>query len=333
MLTDGFLLPLFTQRDFSSDTRVRMDHLTQELATGRQFDTGRALSSDFSSYSRVAHELRTIDARQDALSRASIWTDIAQGSLGAIDAIGKGLADGLTVALSSPDPRAIANLGGSGQSALADIAAILGTSDAGRAIFANGDATGTPPYDIAVLRAETSLLAQTAPDIATMLQAFDDYFAPGGAIEISALSPYPAQPVKFPLGEGAAVDVPVEAGDPAIRDALKQAALIAALPDAGFLISADDRQALALELPRRSVAAGSELAAMRGGLGSVEARLNLLSERLTDDRTRLEARRTDAVGTDPFDVANRLQNEMSRLETIYAVTARRSQLKLTDYLR
>lgn len=333
MRTDSPYLPLLPPRDFATETRARLDRLTEELATGRQFDTGRALSSDFSSFSRVAHDLRTLQTREDALSRATIWMDVAQTSLGAIDDIGTRLSEALTSGLNAPGTNSILNLGAVGDGALADIVNTMARTDAGRAIFGNGDATGSPPFDLAVLQAETTALAQSATDVDSLLRAFDDYFAPGGAVETGALTAYPADSVRFPLGSGESLSVSVAAGDEALRDAVKQAALVAALPDVGFALTAADKRTLSLDLPRRSVAAGASLASLRGGLGSVEARASLLSERLSDERAQLESRRTDAVGTDPFEVANRLQSEMSRLETIYAVTARRSRLRLTDYLR
>ena len=333
MRTDGPLLPLLAPRDYASDTRARLDRLTEELATGRQADTGRALTSDFSTFSRVSHELRTIEARGSALDRAAIWTEVAQTSLGALDGVSKSLDEAVVTSLSAADGRSFANLAKAGDAALGDMVRILSKTDGGRAVFGNGDTSGTPPYDLETLRAETRALAQAATDLPSLLQSFDDYFAAGGGVEASAQSAFPADPLKFPLGGGESLEVPVDARDSAIRDALKQAALVAALPEAGFDVTPTDRRTLAIELPRRAAGASGDLAGLRGGLGSVEARIGLLATRLGEDRTDLEARRTDAVGTDAFDVATRLQSEMSRLETIYAVTARRSRLNLTDFLR
>lgn len=333
MTSTSLHFPLLPPKDFATATRTRLDRLTEELATGRASDTGRALSNDFSAFSRVAHDLRTLQSREDALARASTWMNGAQLSLEVVDATGSRLAEGLVAGLSAPDSSGLAGLAQAGIGALSDIVTALSRTDGGRSVFANGDASGETPYNFETLRAETRILAQSATDMSILLQAFDDYFAPGGGLEANALSTIPTDPVHFPLGGGASLEVPVQAGDPEIREMVKQAALLAALPDAGFQLSAADRHGLASELPRRSVSAAAGLATLRGRVGSVEARASLLSDRLTTERTQLEGRRTDAVGTDPFDVANRLQSEMSRLETIYAVTARRSRLNLTDYLR
>ncbi len=90
---------------------------------------------------------------------------------------------------------------------------------------------------------------------------------------------------------------------------------------------------LSAELPRRTAQIGGDVASTQGRLGAVQERVERRASDLGRIRTEMEARRTDAMGADPFDTATRLQNEMTRLETIYAVTARRARLRLTDYLR
>ncbi|SDZ01969.1 Flagellin FlgL [Jannaschia faecimaris] len=333
MRTDGHLQSFLAPRDFAADTRERIDRLNEELSTERNFDTGRALSSDFSAYSRVSHDLRTFQAREDALSRATTWMDVAQVSLGFVDAVGTRLAEALTSGLTGNDPGPIATLGATGKGALSDVVNALSKAESGRAVFANGDTSGDPPFDLDVMLIETTALAQSATDVASLLQAFDAYFAQGGGVETNAMSNFPGQSMQFPIGQGKALTIQVNAGDVAIREAVKQAALVSALPSTGFSLSPTDRQSLAQELPRRSVAAAAKLAELRGGLGSVEARADLLSEQMSHEETQLKIRRSDAVRADPLEVANRLQNEMSRLETLYAVTARRSRLRLMDYLR
>ena len=81
MLNKTTFTPLIAPRDLSADTRARLDVLTEELASGRFADIGRALSSDFSIFSRISHALRTQDARQGALSRAGTWLDSVQTAM------------------------------------------------------------------------------------------------------------------------------------------------------------------------------------------------------------------------------------------------------------
>ncbi|SEK27304.1 flagellin [Jannaschia helgolandensis] len=333
MLNKTTLTPLIAPRDLSADTRARLDVLTEELASGRFADIGRALSSDFSTFSRISHALRTQDARQGALSRAGTWLDSVQTAMSSIQSIGSRVTEGLTSALVPGGSGQVDAIAATASGALTDIAVAIGYKLGGRAVFANGDPSGRPPVDIDALVAETIALATSATDVSELLQAFDDYFATGGGFETNVLSAYPADPTVFPLGGGMSLSIPVAAGDMSIRDALKQTALIASLPDAGFEIDDTARKTLSRELPVRASMVVSGLVSTQAELGGVQARVSRFLDTLGTERAKLEARKSEAVGADPFQTAAKVQAEMTRLETIYSVTARRANLRLTDYLR
>ena len=333
MQTGNPLLPLLGPRDHGVETRARLETLTQELASGRLADPGRALSSDFSAVSQATHALRTHDTRAAALSTAGTWLQTSQSSLDAVRAAGARIGEELVAALGSSATPRVEALAATARGALSDMASALDVRLGGRSVFGNGDPSGGPLIDFETLVTETRALAAAAPDLEALFLAFDDYFAAGGGIETNVLKSVPAAATRFPLGGGASVEVPVSLADPSIRDALKQAALVAALPEAGFPLDGAPIGALALELPRRSAQIGGDVAQVQGRLGAVQEQVERRTAELERKRTDLEAQKADALGADPYDRASRLQEEMTRLETIYAVTARRARLRLTDYLR
>lgn len=309
--------------------------LTAELSSGRKSDIGRAVSSDFSRLSQIAHHLRTHDARSAALSGGAVWLEVAQTSLTQAQAAGDALAAIIPAALTAPDAESIRNLSQAGRGAVVDIGRALNVDHAGRPVFANGDPGAGRPLDIEVLLAETSALAAGAADLSALLQAFDDYFAPPpvGGIDANAIRAHATAPVSIPLGSGAALDVPVSLAERGIRDSLKQAALVAALDKTGFALAEADRMRLTIELPTRTAVAADGLTAVRSRLGALEERVARTASQLGEERTRIEGRQAETIATDPYETASRLQGEMTRLETIFAVTARRARLRLTDYLR
>ncbi len=333
MQTGTPLLPLIGPRDHGAETRARLETLTQELASGRHADTGRALSSDFSTISQAAHALRTYTTRTAALSTADTWLRTAQTSLDAVRAAGSRLLGEIPAALGTSVAPRIGPLAATARGALTDMVAALEVRSGARAVFGNGDASDGPLIDLEALLAETGALAAAATDPDALSASFDAYFAIGGAIEANVLKPVSPEATRFPLGDGGSIDVPVSLADPGIRDALKQAALIAALPQAGFAITEANGQALSVELPRQAVQSVGGLASTQGRLGAVQQRVERRSVELAQQQTESEAQRTNAFGADPFDTATRLQQEMTRLESIYAVTARRARLRLTDFLR
>lgn len=335
MIPQGPALPFLAARDHSAETRARLDVLTAELASGRTSDLGRAVSSDFSRVSQIAHHLRTHDARNAALSGAATWLQTAQASLGKVQAANDALASLIPASMSPAGLANIGTLAAIGRGAVADIGSALNASLAGRPIFANGDPGVGRPLDVDLLLAETAALAAAAPDLPSMLQAFDDYFAPAPStgIEAAVIGPFRAEPMAIALGDGAALGVPVSLADPGIRDALKQAALVAGLDRTGFAITGADRARLAVELPVRNATAADGVTRIRGRLGGVEERVARIAAQLGEDRVRMEGQQAEAIASDPFETASRLQGEMTRLETIFAVTARRARLRLTDFIR
>ena len=333
MITKNSLLPLLTSRDHLGETRSRIETMTQEMGTGRVADAGRALSSDFSALSQVSHALRTTDARATALDNAAIWLDVMQGSMERIEQAGEQIGEKLMSTLTPVGYLSVDSLAVTAEGAMHDIVSALGRTHDGRGLFTNGDPTGQSPIDLEAVSADTKALAAGATDIDSLLTAFDDYFADGGAFETNALRAYPADPVQFPLGGGESIGVPVSAGDRSIRNALKEAALVAALPDLGFEVGGSELVELASILPARASTAVLNLTTSRSVLGTIEERVDRTRVNLDEEKASLELRKSDAIAADPYDTATRLQNEMTRLETLYAIEARKSRLRLTDYLR
>lgn len=333
MMMPNAASPALGPRDHSVETRQRIDTLTQEISTGRRADLGRAVDSDFSAVSRIAHDLRLYDATRGALSHATTILGATQAALSAVSDVSEDLAAQTGAGLDSNAPGSITTLAEAGMGALTDIASALSQSRGGRAVFANGAALDGPPIRLDILRAETSALAAGARDATELMAAFDAYFAPGGGVETAALAPFPSAAMAFPTGDGTSIGLPTSLSDPGLRATLRDAALVAALPQVGFTLDNTQRQTLSLALPARAASTAAERIAVQARIGAVEERVDRMSETLASDRLRHETRRNDLVAADPYETATRLQNEMTRLESIFAITARRASLRLTNFLR
>lgn len=323
----GLALPFHGPKDFTRETRDRVDILSQEMASGRGSDVGRALRSDFSDLSRLSHDLQGLDAVATSLSRAETWGAGLQAALGGIGAAMDGLSDGLSaIPASGADGGLLPVLA---EGALRDVAALLNGMSGERALFANGAATG-PIGDVEAVLADVRALASGSADYDAYAAAVDAYFAPGGTFEATRLATGPGDPVRFPAGDGKVVAFAVDAGSEEIVQVVAQIALAAGLSDAAFPVA--QGSAAVSDLNGRIAAASGDLPTLRGRVGAIEQRIETLSSNVSEDRTRTEMALADTVGIDMFEAASRLQNEMSRLESLYAITARRARLRLTDYL-
>lgn len=333
MKTSTALVSLLNPKDYSKPTRDRIDLLTNELSSGRRSDIGRSIRSDFSILSQKSHNLTVGSARQDSISRASTWLENIQHSLEAIEGAGARVRTALTTSLSQNSEGQIEILFGIAKDALVDISGFLNSSLGGRSLFGNGDSTGTPPIDIDELILDTQAIALSSPDVDTLFQNFDTYFAAGGGFDLNIVSDFPTADKSFPLGAGDKIGISVSARSEGIRDALKQAALAASLENLGFAPSQSDTNKMSQFLNGSAANASTSLTNLRAGVGATQERLELIRETRKQEEVRNIINVSNSVSADPFETSVKLQQSMTQLETIFAVTARRAGLKLTNFLR
>lgn len=325
------VLPFYGPHDHTREVRDRIDTLNEEIGTGQVSDLGRALGSDFSQASQFAHSLRTLDGFSASLDSARTWGEALQNSLGQIADASSRLAGALPTSIASLDRPGLALTAQTARGTAEDIGIALNRAVAGRALFANG-AEGGGFLSVDAVLADVAALAASSTEFDGYVQAVDAYFADGGVFETAHLSDVTGGHVRFPASPGERVSFEVDAGQSELRAALAQAALVAGLPNAGFSIPSGQKSSVVADLLGRSVEVGSGLAWLQGQVGLTEGRVETLADQTSRERGSAEVALSDLMEADPFETATRLQNEMSRLETLYAITARRARLRLTDYL-
>jgi flagellar hook-associated protein 3 FlgL len=331
MIDTSHLLGLLAPKDHGAPIRARIDTLAAELSSGRRADLGAALRSDFSRLSMQAHALRTFEARDNVLQDAAAWGEAGQAALSAI-------ADGMTrigeagpAALHGGGEDETALLGQTAEGVLRDARAALDVRSGGRAVFGRGtsDDMALPSVGdmLATLRANVAG-AGDADDVAAVV---DSYFGPTGPWQ-AAVAALPGEHVAFRPAPGEAFTYRMDAGSDAVVDALKAAAFAAILSEAG--LSSDElANSASSHLQTATMEGRNGVVLLQGHVGSVEGRVGDRLDRLGAERSRQEMALADGVTADANETAIRLQAEITRLETTYAVTARRANLSLTGYLR
>jgi hypothetical protein len=166
-------------------------------------------------------------------------------------------------------------------------------------------------------------------DLDARMEAFT---APGGGFD--ALMPPSAGPsaARFPTGEGpdgaGTAPFPLDLSSPGIRSAIKSALVLAVLPYA----PAAGAEAEAGPVLGQIGSARAGLATSAGRLGEVEAMAHARATSLEEGLLQAEGDEADLLDVDPAEAATRLQEEINRLETAYALAARLGRLSLVDRL-
>ena len=124
----------------------------------------------------------------------------------------------------------------------------------------------------------------------------------------------------------------LEAADPALRKTMAGLVIAALSGDDSMILQDNERVALAAAGGTALMSAAPGMAELQGRLGETQARIDETQIRLTGERDALNLARNNLIGADPYEAAGQLEVVQTRLETLYAVTARTSRLNLTEYL-
>lgn len=313
------------------DLRRDLQRHALELTTARAADPLRRLRGDLGALAAIDLRLDRIEARGQALEAARHLTGIAQQALGRLADLGDSLQGELAlVASGEASEPALARTGRSGRTTLQAMISALSVQTSGRAVFSGAATDRGPLPDAGTLMAAVGTHLAGAGTAAEILAGLDDFFDnPAGPF---ATTIYAGAEHVGVANEPAVGPLPTARHD-GIRAALRQAVLAALLDEPAIAPGLTLRRELAAEAAARHPAAAERLIALRAGLGADEASLSASRQQLAAERDALIRGRDGLVGVDPYEAASRLEETRTRLETLYAVTARVARLSLTEYLR
>ncbi|OSP54663.1 flagellin [Pseudoruegeria sp. SK021] len=307
--------------------------LSQELTTGRVADLQSHLRGDYSILSGLERSLSMQTVFQSVNSEAAGFADAQQLALDAIQTSIQASGPEFLMIATSGETTQFRTLFASAGNQLETTISRLNTRWADRSIF-SGTATQGP----AIANAQTLLTDLGAAvagqtTAAGIMAAVDNWFdTPGGGFETTgylgastALSP-------MTVGEDVTARFGTTAADQTLRDSLKAYA-VAALVDNGVVApSLQEQQWLLQDLGNRLLQTNDQLTGMRAGLGATQERIDAAAVQSESEVVALQLARNSLIGVDPYDTAVRLKEVQTQLETVFAVTARASQLSLVAYL-
>ncbi|MBW6506705.1 MAG: hypothetical protein K0B00_08160 [Rhodobacteraceae bacterium] len=334
-LSVGDMAQVFQMRRHNAGLKALATTLTGELTSGNRHDTGAAVRGDFTALAGVERALTTLASYATATAEAGQLAATQQVALGSIGTMLSDLGPTLLAASTSSSPTMVSATTADARQKFGAAISALNTATAGRYSFA-GAATDTRP-----LAPPESILAALATAIAPeitvsgIVAAVADWFdAPagtGGYLDVAyrgggALS-------LFRIADGEAVDLGITAADPEVRDLLKGLALAALVADGALAGDTPARASLTRAAGEQVMRASDIATTLRARIGTAEAQIEDTATRNKAEATALEIARAGMTAADPYDTATALQAVQAQIETLYTLTARLSNLKLTDYLR
>ena len=319
-------------RTRSFELQQTMAQLTDELASGQVSDVHARVGGDYAYLTDIEMRMARLDGYTVATNEASILAAGMQTSLERMHDIALDLSSTLlTTGQSVVGPNLIQ---GSSQAAadLDDMMNALNGTSGGRTLF-SGTSTDTQP-----LAASEDLLAglsaaiagqTTTADIRAAAEAwFDD---PAG-FEAVVYQGGTTDTAPNQIGEFEQVNLSLRADDQVFRDMMRETALAVLATDPGLALDDAVQVELMQTAGQNLIGVTDSLTATRADLGYAQARIEDAQARHEFTRVSLDQARNELLAADPFDTAVRLEAVQIQLQTLYAVTARNSQLTLVNFI-
>lgn len=331
------------QSDLASAMGLRSQHAHvktalgvtgKELSTGLKGDLVKATGGDLGRLFSIERTLSTLTAAGDALTVANGKSALMQLSLGHI---GDNLTDygpELLSAVNRGDQHSMTLMSGDARHKLEAAVTALNARYGRHNVF-SGAAVDLPAIAPAAdILSDVSTIVAGAANAAAALTAIDTYFfAPGGGFETNIYLGAPQDGPAIRDENGAEINYAVRADATGVRESLRALAIAAAVAETPALIGTPDQVTLLREAANASINATGSIIEIREKLGFAEGALADATARNTAKSGAFELERTSIVAADPYESATMFEALQGQLETVYAVTAKLSNLSLTNFLR
>lgn len=328
----GDLAQNFAMQNCNGAIKQDLQRLTTELSTGQVADLRSALGGNVAYLTDLDRSLKKLDGYDLATLEASQFAGSVQGALGRIESLGTAFRNTLimsaTTALGAADNSIVLQA----RTGLDDLVSALNTDIAGRSIF-GGTATATPPVAAPRdLLAGLSAAVAGAGTVDDIIAASQSWFAdPAGFGTVGYLgSGTSLAPVA--VSDTATVEIALRADDPALRETVRNFALVALADDPALGLSVEQKSELFQKTTNSVFSAQASILDLRVQVGFTEERLDALTARHGAERSALQIARNDLLSVDPFQSATELEQVQFQLQSLYAITSRMSQLSLVNFL-
>lgn len=312
--------------------RNDLGRLTDELSSGQVSDIKEVLAGNHNYLTSLERSLKTLEGYSVANGEAAYLTGAMQASLDRVQDLSGDLGIDLLLASGGPIGVVSGNPSENARVQLESVLDSLNSDIAGRSLFA-GAATDQSPLasaDQLLDELRLALTGATTPEdlFATAETWFDD--PAGFEALIYQGSDSPLAP--FVLSDTETISLDVRANDSALKNVLMNISLAALADDPTFALTVPEQSELFGLTGAALQSAQDQLTSLRSSIGFTEARIEQISTRNQSEATAFEFARNELLEADPFETATQLEAVQFRLQSIYSVTVRSSQLSLVNFL-
>lgn len=314
--------------------KARLDIASQEAVTGLKADLTEATGGRTGNAHLLSKALNDIEQgnRINALSTSRLDM-ISQGISGARNAL-DGIDTRAIIALNSSGTAPLQNIAEEAEANLNSVLFALNSKQGTRNLF-SGNTPDTPPFASAeTLLEDVRAIMTTSGSPADIATALDTYFeSPTGGFQTDIYTGGTGNPPPMQIGNGESVNLDIRGNNQSIKNTLRGLAVMATANSSGFAIDSTQFSEIFTDGISATTKGVSGFIALEGNLGILSETLEKASTRNEFESLSLNAAFQSLVGQDQFEAAAELKQLEVQLESSYIITARLSDLSLTNYLR
>lgn len=310
------------------------------------FDTGQQLTTNEKSVGEISRDgniqrlfsfdrsLSLLDGYENAANAARVQMDAIQSSLGNVRDTAARVGLGVLAAVDTSDHVMSMTEARGAIPALESVVSMININVAGKSLF-SGAATDRNALNSAnQIQTDVDAIVAGSPDATTAIAAIDFYFNdPTGGFATTIYNGSLSNGPDVRVGDNESISMPVRADDPAIRETLRNLSIMASVANGAFPTSIADQQQMLRTAATDNLTTSDDLNKLREATGFSQERLEIAVSRNEAHKSGLMIGRVDMANVDPYETASRFQELQVQLEKMFTVTARLSQLTLTNYLR
>ncbi len=314
--------------------KERLEITSTEVVTGRFEDLTKATGGQLGSAHLLNKAIQDIDNRAELFkvtqTRMTLMGETLEGTRKTLDNMG---TRAITV-LTSNSNTGVSTLIEEAEASLRTVFTALQLNYGTRNLF-SGDATSTQPLgDVNQLLIDVRAIVSAGPDVSTIEAALDTYFEdPTGTFQTTIYQGGQGNSTSVLLANDTRVDFTIRADDPSLKRVMRGLATIAAADLLPF-----DR--FSEEFGELFAAASFQLNNGEAGVVELESKLGIGLQLISNsediqaaEKLTLTAAYSEITGRDQFEASTDLKQLETQLETSYLLTARLSQLTLTNFIR
>ncbi|KUO58526.1 MAG: hypothetical protein APF80_01890 [Alphaproteobacteria bacterium BRH_c36] len=328
-------------------SQARLSEAQSELSTGKHFDTGIAISGEYSNLVDLRQQFESLRVFEKSNAILQTRLEVSQTAMQSLVDGAQDFISELIAARQAPSGAELIQESAKGR--LQGLVEQLNVSYNGQFVFSGinvsqpplADYWSDPPppgrtalaasfmAEFGVAQSDPGARSITPGAMESFLDgAFPDLFAdPGWGDNWSSAS---SQLATVRIGRSETIAPSVSANESAIR---KLVQVYAAAADLGTeTLSKATVEAVIDNIVTVAGGAMQELSGLQSRLGLSQARLATATDRGEIQRGILQDRIGRLEGVDPFEASTRLTSLLTQIEASYAVTARIQRLTILNYL-